>query len=622
MKWKEILPHIWLFCDSCNVYAVQGPKGLLIIDAGTGQWLDYLSELPAKPASLVLTHYFRDHSAGALAASQAGIPIYAGEHDYEKYVDPVQYFSQRNAYLMYDCEWDLFSPIEPIPITGILHDYMTISLAGLSVEVIPLPGAPMSQIGFGLSLGENGRQVVFSGETIHSPGRVPRIAPLQYDYVDIPGLANVYYSAEILCRRKSDALLPSLGEPILEDIDNALVQLQSSLRRICQNRITAFGGLSMIERLDLLHSDPLVKVTDHIYLNRFTNCNTWFVISDCGKALALDCGYLWFPIGMARYPKSDNRRPLLHSVDELNKRFGINQIDVVLLSHFHDDHVAGVPLLQRLHGTECWATDNFADLVEQPHAHRFPCTSPRAMKVNRRIRFDETVQWEEYEFHFAPLSGHTRFATLIGFEADGKRYAHVGDQYFFQHDDLPPSHANPISPSFVYSNGALLNGFTQSAEWLRKWRPDIVIGGHVNPIYTNEEFFDITDDYGREYRHSHEQAMSLGDEDMHFNLDSCRGWIWPYRLHLPVPGPAKVCVTVRNPLPHTALLDVRLVGPDGWKGSSASISATPRAEVSCQLQIIPAGFCRRQPFVLELEVEGRRFGQVAEALLTVGGSTW
>jgi len=79
-----------------------------------------------------------------------------------------------------------------------------------------------------------------------------------------------------------------------------------------------------------------------------------------------------------------------------------------------------------------------------------------------------------------------------------------------------------------------------------------------------------------------------------------------------------VQVTVRNPLPRAAVLEVRLVGPEGWQGTSAMLSAEARAEVSCKLEITPAGECKRQPFAVELIADGQPFGQVAEAQMTVG----
>ncbi len=77
-NWRSIAPDLWLYRnDSCNVYAIRGPEGIVIIDAGTGAWIDHVNELPAKVAALACTHYFRDHSAGAArAARELKIPVY------------------------------------------------------------------------------------------------------------------------------------------------------------------------------------------------------------------------------------------------------------------------------------------------------------------------------------------------------------------------------------------------------------------------------------------------------------------------------------------------------------------------------------------------------------------
>ena len=67
-------------------------------------------------------------------------------------------------------------------------------------------------------------------------------------------------------------------------------------------------------------------------------------------------------------------------------------------------------------------------------------------------------------------------------------------------------------------------------------------------------------------------------------------------------------MTVRNPYARVAKLDIRLVGSTGWKGTSASLDAATRADVSCELSVTPNGLCRRQPFVVELTADGRPFG--------------
>ena len=620
--WEQVVPGAYRFRDSCNVYALAGPEGCVIVDAGTGGWLDHLAGLPAPPAALLLTHYFRDHAAGALRAARAGIPVWVPEGERAILSDPGQHFRERETYIIYDNLWDLFAPIEGVPVAGVLRDHEKVRLAGLDIEVLPLPGVTLTQIGVAAEMPLPGstRRVVCCGEAIHSPGRMARIAPLQYNYNDLSGAVNAFTSARRLREHAPEVLLPSLGEPMLAETDGALAQLQDSLRFLVA------GRPGMTDRLNTLGPDPLERVTDHVWKTTHTQSVNWFLLSESGKILAIDYGYDAHNLVSTNYPRPANRRASLHSLEALKSRFGIDRVDVVLVSHFHDDHVCGIPLLQRLFGTQCWAAENFADLLESPHAHCFPCDWPVPARVDRRLPLGETFTWEEYTFRLHPMSGHTRFAALIGFEADGRRFAHTGDQYFFQQGwdggPMPPWDQNPVAQNHVYRNGALLDGYDQSGDWLLDWRPDIVLQGHQAPFHTDDSFFKRIAAWSGEYKDIHRRAMVLGDDEAHFDLDSWGGWIWPYRTFLPSPSPAAVRVTVRNPFPRRATLSVTLVGPQGWSGTSVTLDAAPRAEVSATLAITPAGPCRRQPFAAALVADGRPFGQVAEGLLTVGGEAF
>ncbi len=611
MKWDKILPDVWRFRDSCNVYALEGVEGMLIVNAGTGRWLEDLDALPAAPTALVCTHYFRDHSAGAVRADERGIAIYVPEGETEIFADPNQHFRERETYIIYDNLWDLYAPIEPVPIAGVLRDYDHVKLAGIEIEVVPLPGVTITQIGVGVRL-SNGRRAVFCGEAIHSPGRLARIAPLQYNYNDLSGAVQCAFSARTLLQRKPDVLLPSLGEPILQQTERALEPLLENLRALVAVRP------GMTDELDALDAEPLQRVTDHVWMDRQSVANTWYLISESGKALAIDYGYNSATCSWQGYSRPARRRALLHGLAGLKRQFGIDKIDVVLVSHFHDDHVAGIPVLQRLHGTECWAADTFADLLEQPDAHCFPCCWPVPARVDRRLSIDAPFQWEEYSFRLGAMSGHTRFAALIGFEADGKRFAHTGDQYFFT-DGVKQFETNGRSQNHVYRNSALLDGYAESGRWMLEWRPQIVLQGHQDAMFTDSHFFRHIAAWDEDYAGTHRRIMPLDDGEVHFNMDSWGGWIWPYRTHVPSPEPICLTVTVRNPFPKETILNVCLVGPAGWEGSSTTVTADARAEVWCKLSILPDGPCRRQPIAVELSTEDRIFGQVAEALITVGG---
>jgi glyoxylase-like metal-dependent hydrolase (beta-lactamase superfamily II) len=623
MSWNRVADGLWRYADSCSVYAIEAPEGAVIVDAGTGAWLDHADELPAKPVALLCTHFLRDHSAGAARASKAGIPVYVPEYERAIFADPEQHFRQRDTYIIYDNVWDLYAPIEPTVVAGVLRDYDRVDVAGMEFEVIPLPGATFTQIGLGVTL-RDGRRAVFCGEAIHSPGKLARLAPLQYNYNDLPGGVQCSFSVQELRRRKPDLLLPSLGEPILDDADGALALLRQNLLKLLAVREpTGVGDTSPENAQQLavrLENDSLVRVTDHVWLDPLSVANTWFVISDSGKAIAIDYGYhrAQCDAGLG-YPKLERRRALLHGLDALKRQFGIDRLDAVLTSHYHDDHVCGIPLLQRLYGTECWAPENFADLLAHPDAHCFPCCWPVPAQV-KRLPLDTPIPWEEYTFTLHAMNGHTRFSALIGFEADGDRYAHTGDHYFFN-DWNGKSGFDEVrarAQNHVYRNGALLDGYLESGRWMLEQRPGIVIQGHDPAMFTDDAFFKHIADWNKDYADLHRLIMPLGDDDVHFNLDSWGGWIWPYRTHLASPGSAQVRVTVRNPLPRATEATVRLVGPDGWRGEAGKVKLAPRAEGSLTLSITPGGPCRRQPFAAELTVEGRCYGQVAEALMTAG----
>jgi glyoxylase-like metal-dependent hydrolase (beta-lactamase superfamily II) len=360
---------------------------------------------------------------------------------------------------------------------------------------------------------------------------------------------------------------------------------------------------------------------------------SWFLISESGKALVMDYGYkggfgVWPPPDGSKkwqwpsYSYRSRRRPLLHGAAALKRQFGIDRIDVAMIGHFHDDHVCGVPMLQRLYGTECWVPENFSELILHPEAHKFPCNWPEAPRIDKVLPLGSEFSWEEYKFRLEPMSGHTRFSVAILFEADGKRFAHTGDQYFFQHRKAPGKDdwsITEVAQNHVYQNGAFLESYRESARMLSKWRPDIIISGHQLPMFTDATFFEGLNAWGEEFEQLHLAAAAVGADEAHFNIDGWGGWIWPYRNHVAGGEVVRVRVTARNPYDSEERLTLRLCGPSGGAGSEATIVAGPRAEVSCELSIVPGGPCHRKPIAAELLVGSRSFGQVCEALVSVGG---
>jgi glyoxylase-like metal-dependent hydrolase (beta-lactamase superfamily II) len=700
MKWQKVREDTYLYQDSCNVYAVAAPEGMVVLNAGTGQWLDHLAELPKPVRAVACTHFFRDHSAGAARAARQGIAVYAPYWEQEQFADPLGLFQRRETYIVYDNIWDFFSPIEPIPVSHWLMDWETVRIAGMDFTVLPTAGMTIGAVTLLCKVGGDKDTAAFCGEVIHSPGKVARLAPLQQMYNDLCGAVSLIHSIDLLRREKPALLLPSLGVPMLDHADDALSQLDATMRATLADRP------DLLEELARFDQPELLKITDHIYQSTFGCACTWFLLSRSGKAMAIDYGHCTTLIQFRNYTYPRHRRSKLHGLAGLKEQFGIDGLDLVIPTHFHDDHVSGIPLLQRLYGTQCWVGENYARILADPAGYNFPCTWPEPIKVQSQP-LGVPLKWEEYTFTLEPVHGHTRWSHLVFFEADGRRICATGDQHFFhkftgEMKPLDDYDGSPYYTNWVYRNGAMLNSMNDSVGRLQAHRPEMILPGHGHAYLTNEKWYKELDNVAESYVRIHRRAMPLGEHDTHFEVDSRSGWLEPYRVHvpcgcecgtgilpvsecatgilpvssmgvppmseaeetqyeqqqkqqqqdrakmalkhtgrMPVPrmfaggvvpdgadaecvGPLKFRAYVRNPLPRAAELCVRLVGPEAWVSKEVRVSAGSREEVSANLEITPRedATCRRQPIAMELSIDGQAYGQIAEALVTIGHERW
>ena len=209
--WERIEEGIYRFQDSCHVYAVEGPEGVVLVNAGTGLAADHLGEIAgSRPVTVLLTHHFRDHTDGAIRLREKGVRVFGPYWDQEYLVDPEQHFRERQHWNSYDNRWDRFSPVRPVPVDGWMMDYETRDIAGLSWEVVPTPGMTNGASSYVVTI--DGRRIGFVGEVICGTGKTTRLAPLQYNYNDYTGAWNLYHAVNRLlaagARRPSTTCTP------------------------------------------------------------------------------------------------------------------------------------------------------------------------------------------------------------------------------------------------------------------------------------------------------------------------------------------------------------------------------------------------------------------------------
>jgi len=619
--WEKIDEDLWAFSDSCIVYALKTPQGVLLFNAGTGAAADALVELAGDlPVHVLLTHYFRDHSAGADRFKAGGARIYAPYWEHAYYEDPEQHFRERQVWNSYDNRWDRFSPLTPIEVDEWMMDYATREIAGVNVYIEPSPGVSSGGVSYIVEHG--GRRLAFVGELIQAPGKIARLAPLQYNYNDCPGACAVYYSCAAMLRQDVDMLLPSLGKPI----DTPRPALES----LRQNLLTVDGvkpGIAdQMAYLDC--DDDLIEfIPGRLYKSKYSVCATNFLISKSGKAMCLDYGYGQIDIFPEKYHFA-NRRALLHGVRGLKSRFGIDRIDTCLVSHFHDDHVNGINLIRRLYGTKVLACENFADILENPMAYDRPCLWEEPIPVDQRLPAAEPVQWEEFTITCYPMSGHTRFAAILCIEFDDERLCHTGDQVFFYSSKAGLVFVDDGSSrefvNQVYKNGLDMGCYKASLDVIKNFDPTWLATGHTDPYPVApiaERFYKVLEAGAAAFDDVHATLMPLADDDVHFGAESQPAKLCPYHCHhAEAGGQVELWGWVLNPFNKTATAEVNLALPDGWTAAPVTLDLGPReqARFTTDMTVSAGTVCRRLPIGLELTVDNKNFGQVSEALVTVG----
>ena len=600
----QISPHLHCFEDTCNVYAILSGDTAILIDFGDGSILSKLAAVGASRVSDVLmTHHHRDQGQGLALAVQAGARIWVPHTEQDLFQEVDLHWQGRAVYNNYDVRQDRFSLLEPVRIAGTLHDYARLTFGSpaepVHITVVPTPGHTPGSISLMAEI--DGAWVAFTGDLISAPGKVWSMAATQWTYNGAEGVAASIASLVDLKQRGSQVLLPSHGEPICEPglaIDLLIERLQQVLDYRWEN-----------PRLRSWLKEPFVKVTPHLLLNRTCMANSYVLLSESGKALLIDFGYD-FMTGAASGADRASRRPWLYTLGALKRDFSVQQIEAAIPTHYHDDHVAGLNLLREVEGTQVWAAESFADILEHPSWYDLPCLWYDPIPVDQVLPVETPLVWNEYELTLHRLPGHTQYAVAIDFRVDGRRVVATGDQY---------QSVTGLKWNYVYQNRFRSEDYRLSAELLCRLRPDLVISGHWDPIWVTPEYLQDLMARGEALERLH--CELLPQEVPGLGVEGFGARIQPYQSQTRAGEPVTLAVEVHNPFASQELVVVRLAAPVGWLVEPPEIHATLGA---CEATLVqfnatpPAGLkIRRARLAADLTVGGRRFGQQAETLITV-----
>jgi glyoxylase-like metal-dependent hydrolase (beta-lactamase superfamily II) len=369
------------------------------------------------------------------------------------------------------------------------------------------------------------------------------------------------------------------------------MQVAGRLQELIDLRLPAPWNLA--ERV----REPFEPVTPHLLRNRTMFANNYVLVSETGAALLVDFGYDLTTT--AASTERAARRTLLWSLEALERDYGVERIEAAVVSHYHDDHVAGLNLLREIEGAEVWAPANVAPILEQPSRYDLPCLWFDPIRVDRALALDASFRWHEYEIGVHALPGHTRYAAAIAVDVDGKRVLFTGDEQAID--------GGRAILNFQYRNRFAPDDFVQAAELYARLRPDLLLGGHWLPLEVTDELLETLLADARRTAELHRELLPADG----FGTDGFGARIEPYRATGPE---VDFSVTIRNPFDRDETAAVRLVVPAGWTVSPPVREAElgPHGEAEVEFRVVATGAGR---IAADLTVGETRFGQQAEALV-------
>jgi glyoxylase-like metal-dependent hydrolase (beta-lactamase superfamily II) len=584
-----IQPGVSCFHDTCNVYVLRRGTEAVLVDFGDGAVLDHLADFEVdRVTDVLLTHHHRDQLGGLRRAADAGIRIWAPPNEIELIAGMDERWRRRQTWNDYDLREDRFSLLESVPVTGPVLEYRTQQIGGFDVYALPTPGHTLGSLSYLLEI--DGRRLAFTGDLVYGDGKVWSLAATQWTYSGVEGWASTIISASTVAEREPDILLPSHGEPIGEPA-KALAAVAGRLQELIDLRLPVKWSVG--ERI----RQPFEAITPHLLRNRTMFATNYVLLSEGGGALLIDFGY---DVATTAMPtERAARRTLLWSLDGLRRDHGVERIEAAVVTHYHDDHVAGLNLLRDVEGAEVWAPENVAPILEAPERHDLPCLWFDPVPVDRALPLEMPFRWHEHELTVYALPGHTRYAAAIGFEVDGTRILVTGDQ---QTNDGDRSILN-----YQYRNRFAPEDFARSAALYRRLRPDLLLGGHWLPLVVTDDLIDrLTADADR-LAELHDELLPAEG----FGTDGFGARIEPYRM---APGSTDVTVAVRNPFARPETARVRLVVPAGWDVVPAEreVALEPNGTATVGFRVDAQAPGR---IAADLTVGETRFGRQAEAIV-------
>lgn len=610
---QQIAQDLFLWKDSCNVYVLKDGDSALLVDFGDGSVLEALTSIAVSKVEWVLfPHHHREQCQGAarLASTDAKVAVPKAERDF--FENPLSYRKMRpslsDPFTCYASSY-LRPPREPIEVD---HDFDTMDdfqWRGHEFWVLGTPGNSPGAVTYLLK--HEDKLLAFCGDVMLDGAKMHTWFDTEWDYGYAAGLFCLYRSAHSVERFEPDLLLPSHGT-IVTDPAKQLPVYRQKLKTLSRLYLRAWDKEFTTDEGDQISRPTAVphlwQVTPHTY--KFAGAgfggNFQMILADSGHALFVDAGFA--------EPAWWDRK-----IRQMKERIGLKQIDAVIISHMHGDHILECPHLREKHGARIWTLDNTVEKYEHPERFDYTCPiqsygGPEGIPIDRGFAPGETIEWEGYTLTFDWLPGQTEFGMCLHLTIDGRRVAFTGDNIFGSVNDS--GHDAVVARN----SGIFEEGYIHCAEHLCNLKPDLILAGHSVVIDNPGPQLERFGQWAYQIRNAF-QALSP-DENYEYFFDPFWVRAYPYRSWTKAGQRVELAIHLRNFRDREERHLIAINVPPGWQASPSALEGAldPRARsaekvtVTTPLDATPGVYA----VTFDPTLDEKRYGEWFDAIVEVG----
>jgi len=621
LKWssleKEGFPGLFLWTDTCNVYAIRDGDAAILIDLGDGSVIEALPQIGVKRIEWVLfTHHHREQCQGypRLRGIQAKIAVPEAER--ALFERPASFRKMKprlnDPFTVHSASY-VRPPVQAIPVDRAFSRMDTFRWNQYEFWCVDTRGNSPGSMSYLVKV--KGLWFAFSGDVMLDGARMHNYFDTEWDYSFASGIYALHNSAALLQSFDPFLLLPSHG-PVIPKPNPQLQQYQKKLRRLESMVVRGYDEGRFANADQDRVSKPtavpfLWQVTPHLYKFKGPNFHVNFamILSDNGRALLVDCGLF-------------DEKFLDQSILLMKERLGLKQIDAVLISHMHGDHFLDAPHLREKWGAQIWALDRMADQIQRPERYDYAAPIQSygrafgAVHVDRVLKSGETFEWEGYKLTADWMPGQTEFAMGLHGIIDGKKVVFTGDNIFGDPRDSKESGHEAI---VARNSGILEEGYIYGAEFLRRINPDILVGGHSFVMGRPKGLIRRYRHWAYEIRNTF-RSLSTG-QDYRYWFDPYWVRAEPYRSIVKRGEAAEVLVQVRNFRRHPQRHRIEIRPPPGLAALPEVLEGTLAAETRQKFPVHIRAKDDAAPGVqivaFDITLDGHRYGEWFDFIVQV-----